>query len=177
MAGSTQLYQLTLSERQVAVIAHALDFWNRCRGGQLEELRECVHEDVDFETARNAIDDLKQVLRPDLGAGGGDFSYPGGNLAFNLRKLLEHGLSWTKRPDGGWTVNFDGPMGGWWEGEPPAVMLRFEGDEAVRIRDRANKETTLISKLADVLGTTDVEEGVALVRQWKQAALGLQETP
>lgn len=170
-------YQVTLSERQAGLIARALDLWDRTKGGQFWELERALLDVAPSENHARisvALDRLQDLTHPHLGSGGGDFTFPGRCLAFNLRKVLEHGVAWDTRPldPGSWGgVAYDGPIvGEWWEGEPPAVMLKWEGAEAVRIRDQANRESHLWGKLAEELGTEDIETAVRYVRALKKAA-------
>ena len=123
------VYTMTLSSRQARLMVTALDFWDRCHGGQLDELRDCAHPGVDRSVVREAVDELARVLRPDLSPGAADFNFPGGQLAFNLRKALEHVIWWHEHPptEGQhYLTPYRGPMDGWWEGEPPVVVTVSE---------------------------------------------------
>lgn len=162
------LYQLTLNTEQAMIIAQALDFWDRCHAGQLEELRHInINADSDEE-----ITALKKVLFPDLGPVAGNFNFKYGREAFNLRKVIEHAVSWNEhpiQPGQMHTVNYDGPLESWWETNSPAVMLVYEGDEAVRIRDQVNRTHFLGRELEDAVGTSDIQEATKLIKKWKKA--------
>lgn len=162
------LYQLTFNSEQAVLIARALDFWNRCHAGQLEELR-FINLDVDSDEEIKA---LKKVLFPDLGPAASKFNFKYGREAFNLRKVIEHAVSWNEKPlQSGQlqTVNYDGPLDSWWETSPPAVMLVYEDKEAVRIRDEVNRTRFLGRELEDVIGTSDIQEATKLIKKWKKA--------
>lgn len=163
------IYQLTINERQALLMAQALDAWSRIRAGQLSALEDVI--DVGDPDRLNAFRYAIEQLRIAAGLPDHiDFRRPGCKEAFNVRKVLEHGVSWDNAPPepGAFqTTNYDGPMAGWWEG-PPAVMLKLVGDEAVRIRDDVNRRTRLGAELAELLGTDDIEGATKLVRYWKE---------
>lgn len=163
-------YQLTITEKQASVIACALDMWDRTRAGQLwaveHELRS-VTDPAQWPALEAAIITLRDIAFPE----GFDRKRPAvAGVAFNLRKVLDAATSWTRNPEGSWTVNYDGPIAGWWDGEPPAVCLRWEGEEAVRVRDRANKTQRLGARLVELVGTEDIEEATRIVAEWKYKA-------
>lgn len=158
----TTTYQFTISEAQAQLIATALDTHDRLATGQAGMALQNVFPELDHAMAR----ELETIIK--IAAGRRVSDHRTG--AFNLRKTLEHAIAWTRTPEGGMSVNFDGPIAGWWDGEPPAVCLRWDGDEAVRVRDRANVTTTLGAEMADVIGTTDIEEATRRVKAWRDAA-------
>lgn len=168
------LYQLTLSSRQMSLIARAIDLWDRTLGGQFHDLEYELKSVAPPENEYNVellLSDLHKLVFPGLAPGAGDFTFPGGKLAFNIRKTLEHAVSWHERPPGDdqpfRTVNYDGPMDGWWEGEPETKVLVYEGDDAVRIRDDVNRKTKLWGPFAELIGTEDVAEATKRVALWK----------
>jgi hypothetical protein len=178
------LYQLTLSSRQMSLVAKAIDLWDRTLGGQFHDLGyelKSAAPPENNEYIDGLLDQLHTAVFPHLGPGAGDFTFPGGKLAFNLRKVIEHAVSWHERapdPDRGFlTVNYDGPMAGWWEGEPEAKVLVYEGDEAVRIRDQVNRRTSLWGTFSELVGTEDVAEATKIVAAWKAAAESLNIPP
>lgn len=154
-------YQLTISEAQARLIAAALDTHDRLACGQAGMALQNVFPEIGYAAAR----EIEHAIKA---AGGRKSDHRTG--AFNLRKTLEHAIAWTRHPEGGMSVAYDGPITGWWGGEPPAVCLRWEGDEAVRVRDRANQITTLGAELAEAIGTTDIHEATRRVKSWKAAA-------
>lgn len=154
-------YQLTISEKQAGMIAVALDVYDRMLAGQASMALSILWPSMDYD-ARRALEREINAL-----AGGAQHHKTG---AFNLRKTIEAAVSWTHNPEGGMSVNYDGPMGGWWDGEPPAVCLRWEGEEAVRVRDRANQTQRLGARLEDLIGTGDIEEATRIVAEWKRKA-------
>jgi hypothetical protein len=171
------LYQLTLSSRQMSLVAKAVDLWDRTLGGQFHDLEYELKSRAPAQSCQQIEDLLEQlhiVVFPKLGPGGGDFTFPGGKLAFNIRKTIEHAVSWHERPPGDnqpfRTVNYDGPISGWWEGEPEAKVMVYEGDEAVRIRDQVNRSTRLWGAFSELIGTEDVAEATKRVAAWKAAA-------
>lgn len=155
-------YQLTISEAQARLIATALDTHDRLATGQAGMALQNVFPEIGYAAAR----ELEVAIKAAGGRRAGDHR----TGAFNLRKTLEHAIAWTRHPEGGMSVNFDGPIAGWWDGEPPAVCLRWDGEEAVRVRDRANQITTLGAELAEAIGTTDIHEATRRVKSWKAAA-------
>jgi hypothetical protein len=153
-----------MNSEQASLIARALDFWCRIHGGQLEELRHVnIHADAD-----DIIDELKKQIFPSLGRNASTLNYKYGKEAFNLRKLIEYNVSWNERPlkKGEFqTVNYDGPMEGWWETEP-AEMTVLKNGEYKRVK--TPNPFFLAKELEDVIGTSDLEEAVQQIRFWKQ---------
>lgn len=159
-------YQITVNSEQASLIARALDFWGRCHSGQLDQLRWINYKaDSDEE-----IESLRRVLFPDYHYGESKLNFKYGKEAFNLRKTIEHAVSWTERPlkEGEFqTVNYDGPLEGWWETEP-AQVLALKNGEYKRIK--AKTIYFLAHELTEVLGTSDIEEAVEIIKDLKQKA-------
>lgn len=161
-----QYYQMTMNSEQASLIARALDFWDRCHGGQLNELGKInIYANSDQE-----IKALKKVLFPDLDPFESKFGFKYAKEAFNLRKLIEHAVSWTERPlkpSEFPTVNYDGPMEGWWETEPAQVLALKDGEFK---RVKGKNYFTLAKELTEVLGTSDLEDGVEMIKELKKKA-------
>jgi hypothetical protein len=171
----SRLYQLTINSRQANIINRALDMWSRMHAGQLAIALEPVslarvhHPDV-----RELIKNLQDRMFPELD-GGSDHNRPGCQEAFNLGKVLQHAVAWTERPPTRDRVpennTYNGPIDSWWEDRTQAAkMLVFEGTEAVRVRDDVNRFCTLIERFTDVIGTSDVEDGIRIISEWKLKA-------
>lgn len=131
------VYTLTLSSSQAKLIARALDFWMRVHGGQMWALREVGWRQLpkghrlDVEALDAAIADFKKAAFPEMYPHDGKFDFPGGREAFNLRKVIEHGVSWHEQPlapGSLLTVNYDGPLEDWWETSFRATMQAQEPD-------------------------------------------------
>lgn len=161
-------FQLTINESQAQLISEACDAFSRIRAGQVRAIEDVlqVKNVEDLEVVREALAILRRGAF--LGQPHDDFTKRGCKEAFNLHKLLEHGLAWTRNPEGDTYNSYDGPVAGWWE-TSPASLRRFEGDEAVRIRDQENLAVTLIPRFEALIGTKDVEEAIGLVQKWKAA--------
>jgi hypothetical protein len=122
-------YHIEVNSRQARLLATALDFWDRVHGGQFDELRDCAHRDVSREMVRDHCDAFKRDMRPDLGPGAADFSFPGGRLAFNMRKALEFAYMHHEQPptsDTRYLTWYQGPLAGWWEGEPEMLVTPLQ---------------------------------------------------
>lgn len=165
------LYQLTLTSKHASLISQALDFSSRCEAGQLEALRG-LNLKANYTEVTDQIIKLKELLFPQLEPHASSFAKPNLQESFNLRKVIDHARSWNENsPDkatGLLTVDYDGPIEDWWH-DKPAVMLVYKDKEAVRIRDQVNKTYSLTDRFEEVLGTKDIEEGLALINKWKAA--------
>lgn len=169
-------FQWTINEKQGKLIAEALDFYARCQAGQLHVIREqcgsAFGGNLDaWEESSELLDKLKRVLFPDLSSGASDFGFEGGKELMSLRQSLRHGLSWQLNPPEPGrmlTTNYDEPITSWWDDPAEAAILHvYEGQEAVRIRDQANRTTKLAPDLGDILGTTDLVEAESILKRWK----------
>lgn len=159
-------YQMIMNSEQASLIARALDFWCRCHSGQLEELRWINYKaDSDQE-----IEALRRVLFPNHRYGESKLNFKYGKEAFNLRKTIEYAVSWTERPlkDGEFqTVNYDGPLEGWWETEP-AKMFVLKNGEYKKVKEK--NPYFLAKELTEVLGTSDIEEAIEVIKDLKKRA-------
>lgn len=168
-------YELTLTGDQALLIAGALDFWGRIHSGQVFPLEEVGWRSpadgfkIDTDRVRGAAESFRAAVFPDLHGGASRLDFRGGKEAFNLRKLLEHAVSWTEKPpedDRAFLpVNYNGPLAGWWEG-PPASIRVVNGDARRKVRD--NQSPYLLGKkFASLIGTDDLEEALGVVTEWK----------
>lgn len=127
-------YALTLSSGQARLMARALDFWCRVRMGQLEALEAAVRPrpgpswaaraggdrpagHIDWDALREALAVVRGEMFPWLPPDASDLDFPGGRESFNLRKVIEHCVSWHEsplKPGEMPTVNYDGPIAEWW---------------------------------------------------------------
>lgn len=170
-------FQWNINEKQGKLIEQALDFYARCRAGQLRVIREecgtVRGKDIDAWLASDPlIEALTRMLFPDLPRGAGDFNYEGGKELMNLRQSLRHGLNWQLNPPEPGrmlTTSLDEPITSWWDDPKEAAILHvYEGQEAVRIRDQADRTTRLAPDLEAILGTSDLKQAEAILKEWKE---------
>lgn len=114
-------YQLIINEEQAKVLSAALESYSRLMVGQIRYALEPLTfqqmkngKDIDHQKLRELCDKVKATLT--------DFSHPGASygihsrevddsarMAYDIRKVIEHRLSYDRKPEGGQTVNFDIP--------------------------------------------------------------------
>lgn len=117
-------YRMEMSAEQAELVVQALDFYDRMMMGQFDVLRELPvaqpRTNRDEDLLRETLDGLKaQMTTLPVNASSGESVAC--KETFNMRKALEQFLSFARCPEGGWTVNFDGPMPGWWVYPPVKV--------------------------------------------------------
>jgi hypothetical protein len=119
----SQKYTLTLSTRQAEVVAAALDLYARIGIAQFEEILSIfeggrmglghVTPSDKLQAARQRIADAKFTLTGYPENAGPGIMSPEVNdtfrVAYDVKKVLQHKVAWTEKPEGGFGVNFDDP--------------------------------------------------------------------
>lgn len=111
-------YRLTIDSRQARIIHEALDVWARLHAGQVDCILGIQQPGVkvDHTAVWDAIKAYKAAAFPTATAD--DFSRPGCREAVNLRRLIRSTVTRRERPIKPGelrTVDYDGPLAGWWE--------------------------------------------------------------
>lgn len=112
-------YTLTMDEEQAQMLSKACELYARLKAGQWEELLQLCLEWKDplfrnkYDAALIPLLDARKIVYPELHGVG--HSYGVGklgdaDLVWELHKVLEHRISWTRHPEGGMGVNFDAPI-------------------------------------------------------------------
>ena len=112
-------YTLTMDEEQAQKLSEACELYARLKAGQWGELLELCLEWKDplyrkkYDEAMEHLLKARAIVYPNLHGIG--HSYGVGKLmdaelVWELYKVLEHRISWTRHPEGGIGVNFDTPM-------------------------------------------------------------------
>ena len=134
-------YTMTITENQARLIAQALDLASCIQTGQWPEFVAWLPHQHQF-----CRHDLREKLQPIMaehfrktkpvgmcypidgwGSSYGIYSEyvpDTARVAWDLRKVIEHRLAWDRNPEGGFTVDFDGPVHA--GSEPLAIMKRME---------------------------------------------------
>lgn len=114
-------YQLIINAEQAKVISAALESYSRMMVGQIGYALEPLTfqqmkngKDINHKKLRELCDEVKATLT--------DFSHPGASygihseevddsarVAYDIKKVIEHRLSYDRKPEGGPTLNFDIP--------------------------------------------------------------------
>lgn len=157
-------YQLTLSSSQASLIAQALDFWMRVNGGQTWALREVGWRKpkpgwvIDEDAVEEAAEAFRRAAFPDMATTESRFDFPGARESFNLRKVIEHTVSWHERPlkpgEMG-SVSYNGPLATWWETAFEATMkpLPPQISKAAREARKPLPPEALVDALQDPIPT------------------------
>lgn len=136
-------YNLTITESQARLIAQALDIVSRVQIGQWHEFIDLLPQQWEFcrHTLREQLQPvMSEHFRKTKPAGcpypidgwGSHYGINSGfvpdtaRVAWDLKKVIEHRLAWDRNPEGGFTVDFDGPhhVGA----EPLAIMKKNDGE-------------------------------------------------
>lgn len=109
--GDNKFYVLRASEEHLRVVALACDVFSRLRIGQVEAMERAFPDGMDHWQGGYYINGIKALAFPGMHA---NASWGVGHdrtadLAYEFRKVVEHRLSWDRRPEGGMGVNFDDP--------------------------------------------------------------------
>lgn len=122
-------YELTINSDQARIIAMSLEFWSRCRAGQLEELRNINPKnwrDLDHNKIDILLGELKSQIFPELSPTRSSFNYTYGKEAFNIKRVIDKCVAeheYPLKPGDMPTTSYYGPVEGWWETTSPAVMV------------------------------------------------------
>lgn len=129
---------IEVNEKQAYIIMEALENYSRLLMGQFDEIdRLFVNNGNDIWNDFSRRAELSVMLRgarhmvyPELA----DNAYYGifdqkhtpnnARIAWDIKKCIEHDISWHKHPEGGITVNFDKPMHS--APEEPLPVVRIE---------------------------------------------------
>jgi hypothetical protein len=107
--------QINCSEKHAEVMIKALDFYSRILAGQFHELSAIGIKDFEGNdlpkyffnivehNARGIFNGAYHgICSPNLSENA--------KIAYEIRKCLDHDISWHNQPKGGYTVNFDKPL-------------------------------------------------------------------
>lgn len=100
------MYQITLNEKQLETLIDACELLSRVKNKQMFgvterlPLKEGVSE---FDLQK----ELQTIVDPLIDHGKNDDV---ANIAYDLKKVFTHKLSWDRKPEGGITVSFDKPF-------------------------------------------------------------------
>ena len=132
-------YTITVTENQARLIAQALDLVSRLQMGQWSEFIDWLPHQRQF-CRHNLREQIQPIMSEHFrktkpegcqyaidGWGGhygvySEFIPDTARVAWDLQKVIEHRLAWDRQPEGGFTVDFDGPrhVGG----EPLAKIVK-----------------------------------------------------
>lgn len=110
---------IVLSANDIHVLVRVLDLYGRLGLGQLNFLTDelimfYIHDDFNYEKARDLCDDLKRFLfnfQPNSSYGiHSKQMHNNFREAYDMQQVLRHRVSWDNNPEGGTTVNFDIPF-------------------------------------------------------------------
>ena len=135
---TTKTYTLTVTENQAQIIAYAVELMSRIQMGQWTEFVDWLPHQGKF--CRHS---LREQLQPAMAEhfrktkpagmfypidGWGshygiysEFTPDMARTAWDLQKVIEHRLAWDRNPEGGFTVDFDGPAHA---GEEPLAVMK-----------------------------------------------------
>ena len=119
-------YNLTITEEQARTLISALDLYSRIGMGQFEEVemiyrydsRKSVNYDgeetveYDGDKFRELLKECKKLLGHHSNGSYGIYSHQvpdSFRVAWDLKKVIRHRLAWDRRPEGGYTVDFEEP--------------------------------------------------------------------
>lgn len=119
-------YNLIINEEHADVLIKALESYSRMMIGQIDYALEPIKIHSDFSTKskdrkftdhqkfRDLCNEIKSLVTPfdSPGASYGIHSKEvddSARIAYDIKKVIEHRLSYDSRPQGGVTVNFDEP--------------------------------------------------------------------
>ena len=138
---TTRTYHLTITESHARLIAQAMDLVSRIQIGQWHEFigwlpptKKFCHHSLREQLLPVMAEHFRKTKPegcpyPIDGWGShygihSPFVPDTARVAWDLKKVIEHRLAWDRNPEGGFTVDFDGPhhVGG----EPLAIIKRVE---------------------------------------------------
>lgn len=166
-----ELFQFTGTRKQMELIVESLDIVSRIKAGQVEtalywplvEMRETT----DYSALREALQALKRVAFPQDDLHASDHGRKDAWESSDTTQTIRNALSWSKYPEGGNGVNFSEPM--MFGKEPHPYILKWEGGEAVRVRNEINRKYFLRDEFKSTVGTEDLQDALALIKKWKTA--------
>ena len=167
-----ELFQFTGTRVQFELIVAALDMHSRLLAGQVDTalyfpLVESNPNISDYEALRRSLVILKQVAFPQFDLNESNHYRGSSMTSFDCIQVIRNALSWSKYPEGGNGVNFSEPM--MFGKEPPPYILKWEGGEAVRVRNEINRKYFLRDEFKSTVGTEDLQDALALIKKWKTA--------
>ena len=116
-----KMYQITLNEKQLETLIDACELLSRIKNNQIFGAVERLPlksnvSDFDLQKElQGIIDPLIDEDKKDKEAA---------NIAYDLKKVFLHQLSWDKHPEGGVTVKFDEPIKS--SKEPFAIIKKLK---------------------------------------------------
>ena len=166
-----ELFQLTANRKQFELISRGLELLSRVRAGQLTYLRDELIgvEGVtkDYEALHNALEALHRTVFPQDAYNESNHSRKDCWECYDIQQVIRNGLSWSKYPEGDCTRSLDEPM--LFGQEPHPYLMRWNGTEATRIRNQINKKYFLRDAFSDLIKTSDLQDGIEILKKWKEA--------
>lgn len=124
--------KIEITEAQAQVIQDALDFYVRCRAGQLDEITSSLFPDKRNDAVVGGLLDrlhvelLSMPQNSYLGVNGLPEEF---RIAYDMKQVIRYHLSFLRKPDGDFGVNFDSLLRMSSELPPKIEMGLSEGAE------------------------------------------------
>ena len=112
--------QITLDRPFASIVQDACEFYARLMMGQFWEVEMLtpICRDLDSKSQSELRDELDNIKKNSLSQSSGHFTsilsdqiYPMGQQAWSVYEVIRHRCAWDRNPGGGFSVQFDEPLG------------------------------------------------------------------